>query len=71
MVHRFAAVLVTFSAAAAFAQQSLPPPTPLYQGSPPRSIEAETLPPLTPTPQQTAPSPAVAPPLAPPAPTVA
>ncbi len=50
MVHRFAAVLVTFSAAAAFAQQSLPPPTPLYQGSPPRSIEAETLPPLTPAP---------------------
>jgi hypothetical protein len=76
MLHRFAAVLVTFSAGAAFAQQSLPPPTPLYQGAPPRSIEAETLPPLTPAPQQAAPSPAMtppapAPPLATPAPTVA
>jgi hypothetical protein len=56
MVHRFAAALATFSAAAAaFAQQSLPPPTPLYQGSQPRSIESETLPPLAPSPQQSAP----------------
>src|SRR6266446_6497831 len=61
MVHRLAAALVTFSAATAFAQQSLPPPTPLYQGSPPRSIEAETLPPLAPAPQQTAPSSIAAP----------
>ena len=76
MVHRFAAALVTFSATAAFAQQSLPPPTPLYQGSPPRSIEAETLPPLAPAPQQTPPSsiavPSIPAPLAaPPAPPVA
>jgi len=56
MAYRFAAALLTFSAAAAFAQQSLPPPTPLYQGSPSRSIEAETLPPLAPAPQQTPPS---------------
>ena len=63
MVHRFAAALVTFSAAAASAQQSLPPPIPLYQGSQPRSIESETLPPLAPAPQQTAPSPVVAPPI--------
>src|ERR1700686_332182 len=55
MVHRFAAALVTFSAAAAVAQQSLPPPTPLYQGSQPRSMESETLPPLAPSPQQSAP----------------
>jgi hypothetical protein len=61
MVHRFAVALATFSATAAFAQQSLPPPTPLYQGSQPRSIESETLPPLTPTPQQTAPSSIAAP----------
>jgi hypothetical protein len=55
MVHRFAAALATLSAAtAAFAQQSLPP-TPLYQGSQPRSIESETLPPLAPSPQQAAP----------------
>jgi hypothetical protein len=76
MVHRFAAVLVTFSAAAAFAQQGLPPPTPLYQGSQPRSIESETLPPLAPSPQQMAPSATVAPSIpaplpAPPAPAVA
>jgi hypothetical protein len=76
MVHRFAAALVTFSATAAVAQQSLPPPTPLYQGSPaPRSIESETLPPLAPTPQQAAPSsiaaPSIpAPPPSPPAPAV-
>ena len=56
MVHRFAAALATFSATAAVAQQSLPSATPLYQGSPPRSIESETLPPLTPAPQQPAPS---------------
>jgi hypothetical protein len=61
MVHRFAAALATFSATVAFAQQSLPPPTPLYQGSPPRSIEAETLPPLAPAPQQTAPPPVATP----------
>ncbi len=62
MVHRFAAALVTFSATAAFAQQSLPPPTPLYQGSQPRSIKSETLPPLAPAPQQTAPPSIAAPP---------
>ena len=61
MVHRFAAALVTFSAATAFAQQSLPPSTPLYQGSPPRSIESESLPPLAPAPQQSAPSSTAAP----------
>jgi hypothetical protein len=55
MVHRFAAALATFSATAALAQQSLPPPIPLCQGSPSRSIESETLPPLTPAPQQAAP----------------
>ena len=63
MVHRFAALLVTFSATAAFAQQSLPPPIPLYQGSQPRSIESETLPPLAPAPQQTAPASVAAPPI--------
>ena len=63
MVHRFAAALVTFSAAAASAQQSLPPPIPLYQGSQPRSIESETLPPLAPAPQQTAPASVAAPPI--------
>ena len=63
MVHRFAAALVTFSAAAASAQQSLPPPIPLYQGSQLRSIESETLPPLAPAPQQTAPASVAAPPI--------
>ena len=63
MVHRFAAALVTFSAAAASAQQSLPPPIPLYQGSQLRSIESETLPPLAPAPPQTAPASVAAPPI--------
>jgi hypothetical protein len=68
MVHRLAAALVMFSVTAAFAQQSLPPPTPLYQGSPPRSIEAETLPPLTPAPERAAPRSTVATPAPAPAP---
>jgi hypothetical protein len=48
MVYRFAAALLaTFSlAAVARAQQSLPPPIPLYPGAAPRSIEPEPLPPL-------------------------
>ena len=47
MICRFAAAagLMTF-AMAAFAQQGLPPPTPLYPGAAPRSIEPEPLPPL-------------------------
>ena len=47
MFHRIAAImLVIVMSAAASAQQSLPPPTPLYPGTPPRSIEPEPLPPL-------------------------
>ena len=47
MVHRFAAAaLMTVASAAAFAQQPLAPPTPLYPGAAPRSIEPEPLPPL-------------------------
>jgi hypothetical protein len=57
---------------AAFAQQGLPPPTPLYPGAAPRSIEPEPLPPLPSAP--TAPPvisstpPAALPPLPAPAP---
>jgi hypothetical protein len=47
MVHRFAAAaLMAVASAAAFAQQPLAPPTPLYPGAAPRSIEPEPLPPL-------------------------
>src|SRR2546430_15683460 len=47
MIHRFAAAaLMTVASAAAFAQQPLAPPTPLYPGAAPRSIEPEPLPPL-------------------------
>jgi len=73
MICRFAAAagLMTF-AMAAFAQQGLPPPTPLYPGAAPRSIEPEPLPPLPSAP--TAPPvisstpPAALPPLPAPAP---
>jgi hypothetical protein len=47
MFHRIAAImLVIVMSAAASAQPGLPPPTPLYPGAPPRSIEPEPLPPL-------------------------
>src|SRR5712672_2702114 len=57
MVYRFAAtLLMTVVSAVAFAQQPLAPPTPLYPGAAPRSIEPEPLPPL--------PSSPIAPPVA-------
>src|SRR5205823_4630745 len=57
MVYRFAAaLLMTVASAVAFAQQPLAPPTPLYPGAVPRSIEPEPLPPL--------PSSPIAPPVA-------
>jgi hypothetical protein len=67
MVHRFAAaVLMTVASAAASAQQPLPPPTPLYPGAAPRSIEPEPLPPLpsspATTPMVSIPTPSVPPP---------
>jgi hypothetical protein len=73
MIYRFAvALLAAFSAAAAFAQQSLPPPTPLYPGAAPRSIEPEPLPPLPSTPTEPpmvpGPAPAALPSLPAPAP---
>src|SRR5258705_8301599 len=47
MVYRFVAtLLMTVVSAVAFAQQPLAPPTPLYPGAAPRSIEPEPLPPL-------------------------
>ena len=50
MIRHFAAVLAAtvLLAGPAAAQQSLPPPIPLYPGAAPRSIEPEPLPPLPP-----------------------
>src|SRR2546423_14453049 len=67
MVHRFAvAALLTLWTAAALAQQSLAPPTPLYPGAAPRSIEPEPLPPLPASPATppvlSSPAPSVPPP---------
>jgi len=72
MVHRFAvAALLTLWTAAALAQQPLPP-TPLYPGAAPRSIEPEPLPPLPSSPSTpplaSSPAPSVPPPPLPPAP---
>jgi hypothetical protein len=72
MVHRFAvAALLTLWTAAALAQQPLPP-TPLYPGAAPRSIEPEPLPPLPSSPSApplaSSPAPSVPPPPLPPAP---
>src|SRR5258705_11803965 len=51
MVYRFVAtLLMTVVSAVAFAQQPLAPPTPLYPGAAPRSIEPEPLPPLSSSP---------------------
>jgi hypothetical protein len=50
MIPRFtAALLAAVSLAALAAAQGLPPPTPLYPGAAPRSIEPEALPPLPPS----------------------
>ena len=73
MVHRLAvAALLTLWTAAALAQQPLPPPTPLYPGAAPRSIEPEPLPPLPASPSApplaSSPAPSVPPPPLPPAP---
>ena len=71
MIRRFAAVLVAAAvlAGTAGAQQSLPPPIPLYPGAAPRSIEPEPLPPLPPSgPPSSMPMP---PPDAPPPPAAA
>src|SRR4051812_26901440 len=71
VVYRFLAIalLVTVASAAAFAQQPLAPPTPLYPGAAPRSIEPEPLPPLPSSPARpsvtSSPAPSVLPPLAP------
>jgi len=64
MIRPIAATLFAAAAlaGAASAQQSLPPPTPLYPGAAPRSIEPEPLPPLPPAP----PGPASAIPMPPP-----
>jgi len=64
MIRRFAITFFTAAAiaGAAAAQQSLPPPIPLYPGAAPRSIEPEPLPPLPPAP----PGPASAIPMPPP-----
>jgi len=64
MIRPIAATLFAAAAlaGAASAQQSLPPPTPLYRGAAPRSIEPEPLPPLPPAP----PGPASAIPMPPP-----
>ena len=64
MIRPIAATLFAAAAlaGAASAQQSLPPPIPLYPGAAPRSIEPEPLPPLPPTP----PGPASAIPMPPP-----
>jgi len=69
-MYRFAAAaLVTLGSCAALAQQPLPPPTPLYPGAAPRSIEPEPLPPLSSTPAApplaSSPAPDVSPPPAP------
>src|SRR5438067_10325285 len=67
-VYRFLAIalLVTFASAAGLAQQSLAPPTPLYPGAAPRSIEPEPLPPLPASPATppvlSSPAPSVPPP---------
>src|SRR5438045_8365810 len=66
-MYRFAAAaLVTLGSCAALAQQPLPPPTPLYPGAAPRSIEPEALPPLpsspVPPPVASTPVPAAPPP---------
>ena len=64
MIRPIAATLFAAAAlaGAASAQQSLPPPIPLYPGAAPRSIEPEPLPPLPPAP----PGPASAIPMPPP-----
>jgi len=77
MIRHFAAALAAtvLLAGPAAAQQSLPPPIPLYPGAAPRSIEPEPLPPLPPArseppapmslpPPAEAPPPLAAPPVA-------
>ena len=68
MIRHFAAVLAAtvLLAGSTTAQQSLPPPIPLYPGAAPRSIEPEPLPPLPPARSE----PPAAMPLPPPAETV-
>jgi hypothetical protein len=67
MIHRFAAAaLMAVASVAAFGQQPLAPPTPLYPGAAPRSIEPEPLPPLPASPAAppviSSPAPSIPPP---------